>query len=795
MGRRKEEREKEKLQHKKRKKYILRGILITLLILISVGAGVGIAIIKSAPALDVNFYDSLKQSGKLYDKNGTLIGTVSDVENRQVVPLAKIPKHLQNAFIAIEDERFKTHHGIDMKGIFRAIWYDIKTMSRAQGASTITQQLIKNTVLTPQKKFTRKIQEMYLAIKLERMLSKDQILEYYLNTIFLGGNAYGVQSASHLYFGKDVWELNAAESAFIAGLTKYPARYYPYSKKNKENPETIIARQHTVLKKMLDVGKLSQQEYDEALKVSLEFKSKESMGTAKYQWFIEAAVSQIAEDFSKKYNISESEARQKLRTSGYSIYLTIDTKIQEKAEEVVENPNYYPRIPENKKYYSKNEKDEKLIQPQAAAVVVDSATGEVKAIVGGRGPHPLLSYNRATDPEMARQPGSSIKPLAVYAPAIENRIATPATVIEDSPMSIEFVNANKGWDPKNYDRKFRGYVTVRNAIKDSINLVAVKLEQKVGVKTGADFLINRFHMSTVDAKNDRNIPALALGGMTYGVTPLDMASAYSVFANNGIYSEPIMYTLVKDNKDRVLLEKESKQTRSMSPEGAYLMADMLQTVVKNGTGKKASLGRMPSGGKTGTTDSNTNGWYVGFTPYYSGAVWIGHDDKNYQIKGLVGGTAAPMWREIMKVAHKDLSVKSFTKPSNIVTAKVCLDSGNAPSELCANDPRGSRVYSEIFIEGTQPVNICDIHVKADIDKRNGKLANPETPLEYIVPSIFIKRDIKSRAPLLDDAYVVPTEYSDITAPKNEEDNPENKNPGDEGDTPKPKDEDNENTKE
>lgn len=784
MGQRKEEREKQKLNRKKRKKSILKGILIILLILISAGAGIGIAIIKSAPALDVNFYDSLKQSGKLYDKDGTLIGTVSDVENRQVVPLTKIPIHLQKAFIAIEDERFETHHGIDIKGIFRAIWYDIKTMSRSQGASTITQQLIKNTVLTPKKQFTRKIQEMYLAIKLERMLSKDQILEYYLNTIFLGGNAYGVQSASHLYFGKDVWELNCAESAFIAGLTKYPAKYYPYSKKNMENPETIIARQRTVLKKMLETGKLTQQEYTEALEQKLEFKSKENIITAKYQWFVEAAIEQISKDFSQKYGITESEARQKIRTSGYSIYLTIDTNIQEKAEEVIENPSYYPRISENKKYYAKNSKDEKLIQPQAAAVVVDSTTGEVRAIVGGRGPHPLLSYNRATDPEMARQPGSSIKPLAVYAPAIENRIVTPASVIEDSPMPIEFVKANGGWDPKNYDGRFKGYVTIRNAVKDSINLVAVKLEQKIGVKTGVDFLQNRFHISTVDTKGDRNIPALALGGMTYGVTPLEMASAYSVFANNGIYSEPIMYTMVKDNKDRVLLEKESKQTRSMSPEGAYLMSDMLQTVVKSGTGKKASLGSMPSGGKTGTTDSNTNGWYVGMTPYYSGAVWMGHDDKNYPIKGLIGGTVAPMWREIMKVAHKGLPVKDFPKASNIVTAQVCLDSGKAPSELCENDQRGSRIYNEIFIEGTEPVDICDIHTRVDIDIRNGKLANPDTSLEYIVPSIFIKRGIKSRAPLLDDAYVVPTEYSEyITAPDDNTENPDDNSENEDTSTP------------
>lgn len=782
---------KENKKKKRKGRPILMGILIILLITFSAGAGISIAVIKSAPTIDLNFYDNLMQSGKLYDKDENYIENLSDVENRTIVPLKRMPKNLQNAFIAIEDERYWTHHGVDVKRIFGAIWYDIRTMSKAQGASTITQQLVKNYVLSPEKKFTRKLQEAYLSIKLERMLSKEQILEYYLNTIFLGGNAYGVQSASMLYFGKDVEELDLSECALIAGLTKNPAKYYPYSKRNKENPQAYIDRQKIVLKSMLKNKLITQEEYENALNKPLVFKTKETTSSVvKHQWFVEAAIDQIAKDFSIKYGVSESEAKQKLRTSGYNMYLTIDTKMQEKTESVIENSKYYPKIPASKAQYAKNPKDKKLIQPQAAAVIIDVATGEVRAIVGGRGPHPLQSYNRATDTDIARQPGSSIKPLAVYAPAIESKIATAATVIEDSPMPEDFVKANGGWDPKNYDNKFKGYVTVRNAIKDSINLVAVKLEQMVGINTGISFLRNKFHISTVDTEgstNDKNLAALALGGMSNGVTPLEMAAAYSVFANGGLYSEPIMYTKVTDNKGKVILEKLPNTEKSLSPQGAYMMSNLLETVVKSGTGKKAKLGNMPTAGKTGTSDDHTNGWFVGFTPYYAGAVWMGHDDKNYAIKGLVGGTVAPVWHDIMLDAHKGLEVKNFPGGTNIITAEVCMDSGKAPSDLCSKDPRGSRVYTEMFIDGTQPVEICDIHVAANIDKTNGKLATPATSPENIITKIYIKRAVKSRKPLADDPYVLPTEYSTAPPAPTEPTNPTDPtDPGEPTDPANPK---------
>ncbi|SEF54732.1 penicillin-binding protein 1A [Caloramator fervidus] len=691
-------------KRKSKKRGVLNILLIILLsiFLFTIAAGIGItlAIIKSAPEIDANILDNLKQSSKIYDKDGNFIEDFSDIQNRTIVPLNKIPRHVQNAFIAIEDERFWKHHGIDPKRILGAIWYDIKTMSKAQGASTITQQLIKNIALSPKKDFSRKIQEMYLALQLERKLSKEQILEAYLNTIYLGGNAYGIQAASMYYFGKDVSELTVAEAALIAGLTQSPYKYYPYSKKNKENPKVYLDRQRTVLKKMLEQGYITQSEYNEAINQKLVFKSKESSNTMKYQWFIEAAIDQIAKDMANKLNISEGEAKQKLRTGGYNIYLTLDTKIQKAAEDILNNDSYFKQF--KLQPYSPDEKSPEIIQPQAAAVIMDPFTGEVRALVGGRGPHPLRSINRAT--EVKRQPGSAIKPLAVYAPAIDLKIATAATVIDDTPFSKDLLALTGGWQPKNYDFSYRGKVTVREAITRSINVVASKLLLEIGISNSLNYLQNKFHISTI-TNSDKYVAPLSLGGLTEGVYPIEMAAAYGVFANKGIYSEPILYTLVTDRYNNIILEKKPNQTKAISSQAAYIMLDMMKDVVRKpyGTGSRARFGSMPVAGKTGTTSDYTNVWFCGVTPYYSGVVWIGHDKPNKSIPGLKSSLAAKIWGDIMKHAHEGLKVKDFPRPAGLIYEKVCPISGKYPNEYCP------KTITEIFIEGTQPVEICDYH--------------------------------------------------------------------------------------
>lgn len=687
-----------------------------------------IAIIKSTPEIDSDVINNLKQSSKIYDKDGNYIEQLVDpiVGDRQVISIKDMPKYLPNAFIAIEDERFRQHNGIDVKRILGAFVHDIATMSKAQGGSTITQQLIRNYALTKKKNWSRKIQEAYMAIQLEKKLSKDQILEDYLNIICLGGNKYGVESASLYYFGKHAKDLNVAESALLAGMTQAPEHYSPYN--NTKTPNVYINRQRTVLKKMYQLGFITQKEYTDACNYKLVFTTNTS-STTKYQWFLESAINQVASDYASTYNVSKQDAYSKLRTGGYKITLTLDQYLQKTAEDTVNDSSYYP-IFKDKSWstFTRNSKDKPLVEPQVAAVLMDNSTGEVRAIVGGRGDHPLQSLNRAT--QVARQPGSSIKPLSVYSPSLENKLITPATILDDSPMPSDFVNANK-WNPQNDDGKFRGNVTVRQAVADSINIPAIKVLQTLGVDTSIKYLTNNFHLSTIQTKqvnghDDRNLPSLALGGLTNGVTPLEMAAAYSAFANGGIYSEPCFYTKVVDSKGNTILERKPKQSRALSPQAAYVMTDILKSVIKEGTAIKANLGSMPAGGKTGTSDNHKNGWFDGFTPYYTCIVWMGHDDltkyiTSYATKddatgktlpasaniSLVGGTCVPIWKNIMLAANNGLANKDFTKPSGVVQAQVCAVSGKAPSDYC-----GSNVRTELFIEGTEPTQICDVHKPA-----------------------------------------------------------------------------------
>lgn len=750
--------------------------IVAFFILVAMAAGIGVtvAVIKSSPQIDANIMDNLKQSSKLYDKNGNFIEAFSDDQNRSIVELKDIPTYVQNAFISIEDERFRQHHGVDIKRVFGAIWIDIRTFSKAQGGSTLTMQLVRNTVLNQKKEFTRKLQEIYLSIQLERKLSKDQILEGYLNTIFLGGNSYGVQAASLSYFGKDVKDLDISEAALIAGMTRNPNRYYPFSEKNKTaNYEALYTRRNIVLKKMLELGYITQNEYDTAYNEKFVFKTKASKSSMSYQWFIEPAIDQVAKDYAEKYNIDVSEAKQKLRIGGYSIYLTIDPKVQKAAEDVLNTDSYYKGLglKQSLRYYTSDKRKpangatiQKYPQPQAAAVIFDYSKGEVRAIVGGRGPHPLRSINRATS--VPRQPGSSIKPLAVYSPAIDTKLATAGTVIEDSPMSKDFVASHQGWDPRNFEtNKFEGRVTIREAIKKSINLVAIKLEVMLGTNTSIDYLQNKYHLSTIvtqGAYNDNAISPLALGALTEGVYPYEMAAAYGVFGNGGYYQSPIMYTKVVDNKGDTILDKTSNKTVSISPQAAYIMVDMLKGVVNGGTGTRAKFGSMPAAGKTGTAADQTNVWFCGLTPYLSGAIWIGHDKPNTPMPGLKSSLPAMLWGKIMKTAHQDLAVKDFTKPSGITTAEICIDSGKAPTDACRNSSRGNRVRTEMFIDGTQPTQLCDYHNKGG----NGTTVDPDAVID--VPGMS------------DSSPDTPTQNS---SPNNKSNNNNTNNNPDNGDIP------------
>ncbi|CDF58360.1 transglycosylase domain-containing protein [Thermobrachium celere] len=695
---------------KKGNSKIYKNILLVLLVIVLLSAaatiGAVIKIVSDAPEIDVNILDNLKQSVEFYDKDGNPIANLHTGENRKIVSLKQIPKHLQYAYVSIEDERFFKHHGIDIKRIFGAMFANIKSRSKAQGGSTITQQLVRNYALTQEKSYVRKIQEMYLAVQLERKLSKDQILEAYLNTIYLGPNVYGVQQASRYYFDKDVEDITIAEAAFIAAITQNPGIYNPYSKKNKENPDNYLGRQRIVLKKMYENGYISEQEYQKALSEDLvaalnKPKTRLSNNYMKYHWFIEAAIDEIAKDLSDKFKLDEKDARQKLISGGYKVYLTMDARLQEKAQEILNDERFYKGIPVKIDQTKLKENESPKPNPQAAAVVMD-INGEVRAIIGGRGNLGAGAFNYATDG--IRHPGSSIKPLAVYAPAIEKQVITASTVINDSDSdeeANEIKNKYRGWFPDNYDRRFRGPVTVRYGLQESLNTIAAKILNRVGLDTSYNYLINKFDLANID-KKDKYMPAALALGQTLA-SPIEMASAYTAFANNGIISHPIFYTKVEDRTGSIVLEKKPIQKRAISEETAFIMNQLMQNVVKAGTAQAANLGAMPAGGKTGTTSNNEDGWFVGFTPYYTCAIWIGKSGPEVKYISVKSKFATPIWKAIMLEAHRGLPIKQFIKPEGVVAATICSHSRKLATDTCPSK------YVEYFISGTEPIETCDVH--------------------------------------------------------------------------------------
>jgi len=749
-----------------KKTVILRIVLLPLLIVISITLGIGggtvLGFIKEAPEVDKNiFIEKLALTSNIYDKDGKFVEGLHGIENREYVSISKVKIHTQNAFIAIEDERFREHFGVDIKRIFGALWRNIKSGRYDQGASTITQQLIKNTILTPRKELKRKIQEAYLAIKLEREITKDQILEYYLNTIYLGGNAYGIQAASQYYFSKDAEQLSIAESAPIAGLTQSPSKYNPYN--NDKTPEVYKDRQILVLSKMLEHNMITKEEFEKAKNEELVFRKRDSSGEIKYPWFVDAVISDVTNDLKSKYYLTVDEINNLLYTGGLKIYTTLDPVVQDIVDKAANDPKYYPTLAKDISVYGKDN----IIQPQVAIVINDYKTGEVRAIVGGRGKQPFRSLNRAADPAYARQPGSAMKPLAVYAPAFDLGYA-PASVIDDSPFTPEESSMAPGWPeegPHNYDDRYRGLTTIREGVKWSSNLVAAKLMLRIGPDTSTEYIKN-FGISTLvlsGANNDKGA-AKALGGLTKGVTPLEMSGAYGVFGNGGVYIEPILYSKVLDREGNVILEKKQESHQVISPQAAYMTIDVLEGVIESGTGSavrsKGKFTAMSSAGKTGTTEKGADAYFAGLTPYYSGVIWVGHDKPSLSLN-LSSANVAWMWGDIMRQIHEGLSVENFHMPDGIVTAEVCRDSGKLPTELCARDPRGSRIVKDIFMEGKVPAEKCDVHTAIRIDILTGKPAGEFTFPFFIKEYVYIKRPYPVDSRVEDYEYQIPAEFQKL----------------------------------
>ncbi|MGE5630989.1 MAG: transglycosylase domain-containing protein [Caulobacteraceae bacterium] len=729
----------------------LRFIVLSLLLVVLVGGSIGLgtayAWIKSAKPLNVDELFDLNQTTYIVDKNDKVIDKLHANENRTVVSIDQIPQNLQNAFIAIEDKRFYKHNGIDPQRIIGALKKDLETGKPSAGGSTITQQLIKLVYLTPDKLLKRKVVEMYYAIQLERRFTKKQILEAYLNTIPLGHNVAGVKEAALYYFGKDLNQLTLAECALIAGITNNPSAYSPYL-----NFENANKRKEIILGEMLKQGYISQDEYDQALKEQIKLTKVQKETETSY--FADMIIQDAIQALQDKLGYTQEEAEIKFFNGGLKVVATIDTDIQNTLEETFKNTKLFPPSKED---------SNGILQPEAAAIVIENGTGEIKAVLGGRSEKVRRGLNRAT--QSLRQPGSTIKPLAVYTPALDNGY-TVGTVIDDAPVAFG------NYVPHNYDNTFRGLVTVRTAIQHSLNVVAVKIVQDIGVQRSIDYL-KRFGITTIVTRkdngvtNDEGLSSVALGGLTKGVKPIEMAAAYSVFPNKGVYIKPISFTKILDKDGNVILENKPVKEKVISEQVAYLMVDIMKGVINGGTGGNAALSKMPAAGKTGTTTKNVDAWFTGYTPYYTTSVWIGHDDpKPMSFTG--GSYPAKIWKSIMEQIHQNLKYKDFDRPGGLVSVDICTVSGQRPSELCALDPRGSTVRSELFIKGTEPAadNICTVHVIRDVDISTGKLATQYCPSTLVQSKVFIQRPEPfvpqpgGKVPA-DYIYEAPTEYCNV----------------------------------
>jgi penicillin-binding protein 1A len=627
-----------------------------------------------------------------------------------------MPEDLKNAFVSIEDERFYEHNGIDLKRISGVILIDIKSklkgQSTLQGASTITQQLLKNTLLSSEVSIKRKLQEIYLAVKLEKYLSKDQILEAYMNTIFLGGRANGVEAASQQYFSKKAKDLNLIECAFIAGVTQSPSA--SFSAVTKKNSPTYINRTQTVLMKMYENGYITQAQYNNGLndlnnnKLAFQLQLNTNSRLS-YEAFSLPAIDQVKKDLKKEYHYSDAEVQHLLMYGGLKIYTTMDKDAEDNTQKLLNNDNILAN-------QTREDKDGKQIPLQASAVVMDYHTGEVKVIIGGRGSQDALSFNRATEVSgikaFPRRPGSTIKPLTVYGPAIDSKEFTAATSIKDAPLPDNIAKLyGQGGNqyPRNDTNVYGNYgesVTLRTGLMHSLNTIAAGIENQIGLKTGAEYS-EKLGLN-LDVTDKTSIAALSLGQLTHGTYPLNMAAAYGTFGNNGLYISPKLYRKVVDRNGKALLENKTQTRKAFSPEAAYIMYDLLKGPVSpNGTGPNANFGSMPVRGKTGTSGTQKDLWFCGLTPYYSAAVWLGYDDNSI-INGLNSNNAAGVWASIMQPLHENLQPKELEIPQGVVNSVVCEDSGKLPTSACYSDPTGNKTYSELFIDGTVPTDYCNL---------------------------------------------------------------------------------------
>lgn len=868
---------------------VIKIILLVALIVVVIGGmmvgGMVAAVLKDTPEVDpTTMISSLNQTSTIYDSQGELLEKVQTTEYRTVVTLDKMPKYLKDAFIAIEDERFLTHPGVDIIGIGASVLDNIRAGSSVRGASTITQQLVRNMYLTNDKSLVRKLTEAYLSLQVEETLSKDQILEAYLNKIYLGQGAYGVQEAAQTYFSKNVEDLTIAEAAVFAGIVKSTTNYQPFMRiePSDYDPETMelvgqtevlgqnmyliynpesIERQHIVLNQMKKLEKITEAQYQEAM--SQDILASLNPGQKIYHsmssYFVDYAQTEATRLLAKHYDISYEDAQKKVFNEGLRIYSTVDVALQKNLEymydnfteimvgdpskirapflldwsrdrseniidangrivyykygnlmddnhnivlpssayEILEdgiilksrifsayndtidiadvytingennlvthaispivvpstqytvlddgnikimkvflddNPDLYTINPENgiltlsERFYTFQKNG--VVQPQSATVIMDYRTGEVKALVGGRDVEGNRILNRATSSQ--RQPGSAIKPISVYLPALAIG-KTAGSISDDVPITVN----GKAW-PRNAYAGYKGLQTYRQALNMSSNAGTVNVLEQIGIKTSLEYLeklgiIDSEHPesdSIVTAEenrntNDENLAALALGGMTKGLTPLELTAAFGAIANDGVFIEPKVVSRILDKNGNIIIDNTTVSREIVDPQTAYIMKDMLRTTVLNGfTAKPAKLTNMVTAGKTGTTQEQADIWFVGFTPYYVMGTWVGNDSPKVTLKsGSLA--AAEFWHEVGEKIHEGLEpINSFEEPEGIITKTISSKSGLLGTKLSSS--MGVNV-NEMFKEGTEPTSYDDSYKSATVCTVSGRLATKWCP--------------------------------------------------------------------
>lgn len=673
----KAEREADKPRRQKRRKSQKNKskagrIVKTLLVLFVLGLVMAASMVVWATwGMDFDFADSfnkfgLSLSSVVYyaDDEGNLNQyerLVAD-ENRVWADYDAIPDNMKNAFVAIEDQRFYKHHGVDLKRTAGAVINVLKNGDSSYGGSTITQQLVKNITEDSEHSKARKIREMVRAIILETKMDKREILELYMNSIYLGHGANGVQAASHAYFGKDVAELNLEECAAIAGITQHPSTYDPIV-----NPDGNREKRQLVLDKMLELGYVGQAEYEQASAAALNVMSASEASTTQ-SYFVDCLFEELLNDLVQIKGYSQNYATALIYNGGLKIVATVDPDIQNIMDDVYANGNGFPKFSGE--------------QPQSAMIITDPYTGQIKGIVGGTGVKTgARVLNRAT--QTKRQPGSTMKPLAVYGPGIDLGVITVASTVENSPLDLN------GWKPNNANKKFTGPVSVRKAVASSLNLPAIRVLEEVGLDKSFEYVTKNLHMSLIESQktadgvsSDKGYAPLALGGLTEGVTLSEINAAYTAFANSGVYVQPTSYTKVYDSSGNLLLSKTPNRNKAFSEETAFIVSQLLKGVVQNGTAAGSAISGMDTCGKTGSADDNKDRWFVGYTPYYVGSVWVGYDEpKVISYAGV--NPALTVWREVMTRVHKGLEPKSFEQPQFVKKAYVCSNSGEYGTNSCS----------------------------------------------------------------------------------------------------------------